>query len=391
MRKIIQLLICTLLIYSNIQAQSFYSAEFLTGVNSTNNLFNYYSDSSDTYATSKLSVNLTPVSFGEINLFTGYTKYNKNNYLSNLNYGAGLTLIPLSDSLPLTLYINMTYQKYSYRDVLTTTSSEFSDRDAGGMISLAYQITDLTNFRLGYSYSLLGYASDSVTDKKSNSLFAGMNFSLFGSNSIDIEGGYSFEKYDYLPEYDSVFHRTYGIDNKNGYLLLENADLKSIYLSLRYSRPISRKTGLSLSFAYKNFSEFQDSALILGSSTGYLSPWLSSYDGNATLIKIKTYSIPYAIINLGFGFWNSSYLKTLESELVYSELLEEYVYTTHTRNGRDRNDDKYRLFMSVAVPIVKSSGRLFEPSLNLDYTDNRSTIENFTYTDFTISLNLNIK
>ncbi len=405
MKKIIFLISILLFVTGSLFGQTFYNAEVTVRASSTDNLFKNSSDSSDNFASTKASLNLYPLHFSEINIFTEYTKYNKNNNLSNLNYGGGLTLMPLSDSSLFSIYMNMNYKGYRYKEdtltTSTTSSTEFSDKNINGVVALGYQLNETTSLRTGFNYSLVGYASDSdfVSDKSLNEIFTGLNLSLFGSNAIDFEAGYSFEKYDYLPEYDSVFNRTYGIDRINAYNRLEESDLNSYYVSLRYSRPLGKKTGFSLSYSYRNFTESKDSALILGSSSGYLSPWVNSYDGNTTLAKFKTYLVPYTIISFGVGYWNSSYLKTLESVSILNPLYDpyyddpsaEFTTTVHTRNAQGRNDDKYRIFMTVSVPIVTSSGRLFEPSLNIDYTDNESTIANYTYSDFSIILSINIR
>lgn len=413
--KIKILLICIIILsVASIQAQSYYNTDFTYSESSTNNLFKNATKVKDKFSSYNATLNLYPIHFVQFNIFSEYNYYGKNSNLTdiintlseyngfdnnsdltNFKYGGGFTLLPLSDSSAFSLFINMNYQEYSYKDALTTNSSEFSDKDVNGIFSLGYQLNEKTNIRSGFNYVLTGYASDSVTDKKSNEIFAGLNFSIFGSNAIDIEGGYTFEKYDYLPEY-KVYENLgglvspYDISPGKGYSFLEEADLNSFYFSFRFSRPLGQKTGIALNYSFREFTDIKDSSIIYGYSTGYLSPAISSYEGNSIQAKIKTYLIPYTILNIGMGYWNSSYLKILETIEIINEF-NEFENMTNTKNAEVREDDKYRIFASLSVPIVTSSGRLFEPSITLDYTDNESSIGNYTYSDFTATFSLNIK
>ncbi len=383
---------CFVLFFGNlVHAQSYYNTDITVTATNTDNLFKNYSNVTDHFSSLKGTINLYRTDIEQLSFFAEYTNYGNNPNLSNIKYGGGITLLPLSDSSEFTLFLNLNYQGYSYKNALTTNSSDFSNENIDGMISLGYQVNEKTNVRIGLNSTLTGYASSSVTDKNLRDIFAGINISLFGSNAFDLEGGYSHEKYDYLPEYHPDFGIHYGVQPRNAYSILEDADLNSFYLSFRYSRPLGNKSGLSLTYSFREFTKSKDSSMIYGYSTGYLSPWIATYAGNSIQAKIKSYLIPLTILNVGFGYWNSSYLKTLESVESFDPFLQEYVYRTNTANGQFRDDDKYQMYLSFSLPIVTSSGRLFEPSLKIDYTDNNSSIANYTFSDFTASISLNIK
>jgi len=383
--KITILLLCLcLLLTTSLFGQSFYTADVSVSGTNTTNLFKNSSDSSDTYVSTKATLNLFALSFAKVNLFSEYTKYNKTSNLSNLNYGFGVTCIPFNDSSKFSAYMNVNVKGYNYKDTLTTLSSDFSDKEIKATMSIGYLINEKTRIRTGLNSNLTGFASDSVANKQPLELFTGINFSLFGANAIDIEAGYTKQKYDFLPIYRPLltFNLPYAIrPADNAYTMLKESDLNSYYLSLRLSRPLGQKTGLSLNYSFREFTKVKDSSTILGSSTGYLSPWTNSYSGNSIQAKIKTFLVPYSIVNIGAGYWNSSFLNTLET----------VNFVTVTSNAEFRYDDKYRVFLTISTPIVTSSGRLLEPSLSLDYTDNKSTNANYTYSDFTISLSFNVK
>ena len=390
MRIIVILLIITAA--ASVSAGSFYNAELNLNGGSTSNLYKNQDDSSDVYSTINGTLNLFPTSFVEFNLLTDYTIYKNNSSLSNLKYGGGFTVLPLKDSSKFTILLTTNYQGYSYKDALTTNSSEFTDKGINGIFSLGYEFYENFHIRTGFNYTQTGYATEEVSDKKTNEIFGGINFSVFGSHAFDIEGGYSFEKYDYLPDVKeqyiiigndtlASFINIYPIDSSNAYSSDIEDDLNSFYLSARYSRPLGNKTGLSITYSYRKFQEIKDSTFILGNSTGYLSPWVKSFEGSSIQAKIKTYMIPQFIITGGFGYWDKSHLRTLES----------YLGVVSTVNAADRADDMHRYFLTIQLPIVTASGRFFEPTLNIEFTNNNSSISNYDYTDFTITTGLNIR
>ncbi len=399
MKKVLLTTITLLVLTGSLLGQSFYNADITINGTYTSNIYKNYLDSTDYFTSTKASLNLYPLAFSEFNFSTEYKRYNKNSSLTNLNYGAGVTILPLNDSSKFSVYMNINYQEYSYEEESTTVaiislrsySSEYADKNINGTLSFGYLLNAKTNIRSGIKYTLTGYTSDSISDKTPVDLFTGINFSFFGKNAIDIEAGYTLEKYDYLPEFSEPFGYYPIRATEDGYAFLEEADLNSYYFSIRYSRPIFDKTGISMSYNFRQFTDLKDSALLFGASTGYLSPWVSSYDGNSVQAILKTYIVPFTIVKIGGGYWNSIYLNTMESETIFDIFLQEEVQIIHTQFSKVRKDDKYRIFATFSTPIATSSGRLLVPSLTFDYTDNKSNIANYTYTDFTVSMGLNLR
>lgn len=389
MKKI--LIFTILFIASTISAGSFYTAEFDINGGSTSNLFKSHEEYSDVYTSLKGSINLYPSDFAEVNINSEYTKYNDFSDLSNMKYGGGLTVIPFNDSSKFKLFISGQYYGYKYKDVLTTNSSEFSDKDANGKVSFGYAFSSNINARTGVYFTSTGFASDSVSDKNFHNIFTGINVTAFGHNSFDIEGGFCFEKYDYVPEYrenyiitpfDTIkFTDIYIINPNEAYAIQKKSDLKSLYISSRLSRPVGNKTGLSLLYAYRGFTETQDSSVVYGYSTGYLSPWLNSYEGSTIQLKLKTYMLPHFILSAGFGYWDKAYLKVIESE----------GGVVSTVSAKFRKDDSRKYFLTIQLPFVTASGNFFEPTLNIEYTNNSSNIHEYEYTDFTVTTKLNIR
>ena len=116
MKKTTLILVVLLLLTSTMYGQSFYNADITLSGTHTNNLFKNSYDSTDYLSSIEGSLNLYPVSSGELNLFTKYTNYQNNSFLSNVNYGIGFTLIPLSDSSKYSIYLNMSHKGFKYKE-----------------------------------------------------------------------------------------------------------------------------------------------------------------------------------------------------------------------------------------------------------------------------------
>lgn len=388
-----KILIILLLLTAQSFAGSFYNIEFNLNSVNTDNLFNDSTNAKDFYSSIRSTANIYPIKNSELNVFAEYTNYGKNPNLSNITYGSGLTFLPLSDSSNFSLLFTGSFQKYSYKEALTTNSTEFVKQDISALAGFGYDVSKSIHLRTGVSWKSTGYASDDVPDKKLTEIFSGLNFTIFGSNSIDIESGYTYEKYNYLPEFkplmfivgtDTIYTdpMIYAINtDEDAYGNQKDADLNAFYFSTRFSRPLGKKTGLSLIYYYRDFNDIKDSTLVLGYSTGYLSPWVSSYDGFSIQGKLKTYLIPKTITTFGYGYWDKNHLRVVER----------HDGIVSTVNTQGRADSMRKLFLTIQFPIVLPSGRFVEPVLNVEFTNNNSTVDVYNYDDFTVSTGLTFR
>ncbi|MFQ5454273.1 MAG: hypothetical protein ACE5D6_08820, partial [Candidatus Zixiibacteriota bacterium] len=112
-------------------------------------------------------------------------------------------------------------------------------------------------------------------------------------------------------------------------------------------------------------------------------------EGEAILLNVKSYLKPLLVISVGFGYWDKAYLKTLERALDMFTRQPSAILSTYF--AKERNDIQRRFYVRFQLPIKSHSGILIEPTLQVDYTNNTSSIVVYDYSDFSISANINIK
>jgi len=351
----------------------------------TGNLLTDSSDQDDSFTMSSASLKLYPLPLAEIRVNAGYTYYGKLYSLSNFLYGADLTLIPTSVTSSFHLYLTAGFQERAYRerdtDVFTT---DFNSSEYSALVSLGYDLTSTKRIRAAISTASTGFNHDEINDRTTYDFLLGINISLPGASSFDLEGGYSTGNLDFLdPE-------TGGIRPDKAYSLLTDGKLKSFYISPRFTRSFGNRTGLSVSFSHRSFVDTPP-AVIYGYSTGLLSPWSSVYEGNALKINIKTFLIPRVILTAGFGLWEKTYLNTLEQKEVSSPFGPGTNLVISTIFAESRQDDQTRLVLAARMPLTSGSSWFLEPFLQIEYTNNSSSIVVYDYSATSATTGINIR
>jgi len=364
---------------------------------STSNLFGDSTAQDDTYTTASLDLKVYPLSFARVNLAGGYTYYGNFFNLSNLVYGGGLTLIPTSDSSRFSLYLNGNYRDREYRepdnDSLSLNANEFAGSEYEATVAVGYKLTPTAEMRTGVSITSVGYDLEGVIDRRRYDLTAGANVTLPGGFSVDLEGGYSGGKYQHIDPVvvvggDTLPRRQ--ILPGDQYTVLLEEDLRSIYISPRVSGPLGWKTAFSLTLSHRQFLEHNEADIIYGYSTGYLSPWLTEFAGEAAVVRVKTYLIPRLIVTLTTGYWQREHLQTVESEWLLDRFGRPY-RTVNLLYAQKRADWRRRLNVRVQWPLVMKPGLIVEPSLEVDYTDNNSTVRVYDHSNFSLTGGLTVR
>lgn len=366
---------------------------------STGNLFSDSTSKKDTYSSSSAELNWYPRSFARVNLAAEYTYYGNYFNLSNIVYGGGLTVIPLPDSSRFSTYLEGNLKKREFRDSGADSTffnaNEITGDEYDGMVGAGYQLNSCLQLRTGLSFKSSQYSIDGVLDRERADITVGANASLFGSLVIDLEMGYSTGKYQFvnpmklvpgIPEFgvpDTTVPRR-AINTGEQYSILLIDRLNSFYISPRISRLLGKKTGLGLTYSRRIFLDREEDAVIYGYSTGYLSPWLGEYAGQAVILRIKTFLVPGLITSISAGFWEREHLSTVERELRLNGLgqLEPVVNLLY---ARERNDWRRRADIKIQMPLRIGKAVTLEPSLQADYNDNNSTVAVYDYDDFTLS------
>lgn len=308
--------------------------------------------------------------------------------ISNSLYGFRASWIPFKVENKTNLYFNTSFDRILYKK----ETEEYDNSILGFSASIGYKYRPTIHLRAGTKITSTNYLNEDSVDGNNiqYELFTGINFSLPGSNSLDIEGGFGITSYRFIdaikyPDYpDNPYMAGDSLPNQ----IDEEGKFQLLYVSPRLSRPIGSKTGISLTYSYKHFLNIED-AVVLGYSTSFLSPWSSFYDGSSIILRIKTYLIPKMVISAGTGYWDKKYLRTIGIIMVHQ--FEDF-YLPGFSPPKDtpfRKDWLTRVYIDAKRPF-NIYGILIEPSVSIDYKKNRSTSNTYNYLSTTFSFGLSL-
>lgn len=392
--KRLTLLVLIGLLAGTAQAIDFARMEVNLSGGHSDNVLTDSSQARDFYSTYEVKLNLYPSSKLEVGLNGDYNYYSNKLYLNNTDYGAQISFLPLNKNSKVGLLTNLKYNNRNYRENNNDiTNDNFNTTEYDALMGADYLVSETFRVRSVLSYHESDFNRDEVANKNNFLLSGGFNLSLFNSNSLDLETGLSLGNLYYLPEFtthplfpDMVL--PYSVSRDEQYSLLEKGDLNYFYYSLRFSRPLGLKSGISFTFSVKNMYDLPAQALVYGYSTGYISPWNSIYDGYTIQTSIKTYLLPGFIINFGGGYWDKDYLRTLE--LGYDEMLGQHKLQPTTVDAADRAENQRKIFLKIEMPLIVQNN-LIEPFINFDYTNNNSTIIVYDYDNLNFIFGVSIK
>jgi hypothetical protein len=336
----------------------------------TDNLFLDSTDMLDRHVLNTLTVKYYPVSWIEASVYGELANYGELPSLSNRLGRVSITALPLGYESRASLTINGSFDGRRYH----TDFSNYDNDNFNATVSFGYRLMPTLSARVGVLRQTSAYLASEEGDKESFDFFAGINATPFGRNSVDFEAGYGFA--DCLSIDTSKLF--------NGFLgnpdypdsALGPATLRSYYFSPRYSRPIGEKTGLSITFVYRAFSEADDIS-VFAPSNELLSPWTSVWQGTSTAATVKTYLLKDFTISAGVGYWNKAFLSTGK------------LWRPGLKISRD--DEQRKVFLQIIRPITAWRDATLQPRVRLDYTDNKSTSKLYRYSGFTIETGISLK
>jgi len=343
--------------------------------------------------------------------------------IGNSLFGFGATWIPTKSENKTNLFFSLNYDRVSYKesnvDVVKSADSilyqdtykfidniiykdenvkAFDNAIITFKASIGYKYKPTIHLRAGTKFTNNNYLEEESTDADNlqYELFAGANFSLPGSNSLDIESGFG------MTSLKAITIDAFPVEPKVGDILpsdyLDDDNIQNLYISPRLSRSIGKKTGVSITFTYRNFTNV-DNSVILDYSTSFLSPWSSFYDGTSTVLNLKSYIVPTMVITAGAGYWDKTFLKAIE---IYSDSTAEIDPRSGDTLGFNKIDmytepseSKYRfewltsLYVDLKRPIIFREF-LIEPSFSVVYKKNSSTSDSYDYSSTTFSFGLSL-
>jgi hypothetical protein len=361
-------------------------AEFQQSYGYTDNLYVDTSYFESSYEISKLSLKYYPLPYLETKFQGDYTYYFQFIDLSNFSGTADFTLLPLKDDSKFLLYLNGGYTGRSYHKNL----SDFNAGDFKFNLGLGYDPAPRIQLRTGFSYKNTNYNESEAPDEdevsdtydisrdtKSWEIFAGINFSIFGSNTLDLETGFEKMDLEYVSRpYDTIVSdldtTIVPKDSLNPYKnppVAGNYD--AFYLSARYSRPLGNKFGFNIVYTYRKFFDIENMVLPRLPNE-FLSPWVAFYEGESIAMNLKTFIIPHFTLNTGIGYWNKDFFITEVG--VYSWNLDKNYWQI-----KDRKDEQYKFYIGIKRTFNFKTGISIDASLQFDYTENESTNRRYYY------------
>jgi hypothetical protein len=351
--------------------------EFGTKAVYTSNLKSDASSTSDVYITNNTSINLYPFPFAELNINGMHKAHRDTVRYDNRTGGVGLTVVPTRPESPLALYANVLFNGSRFgKGLQSFNSNTFSVRTAAG-----YWIGESVRLRLGLFYQDNAYIQSDEMDRVSYEVYSGVNFTFLGANALDIEAGFADAKYSYIspdglllpPEDPDI------IDKDLYYVTFSEGHLESFYISPRFSRPIGPRSGMSVTFTYKEFPDLEE-GVVYSASTSNLSPWTEAWQGRSVTACFKTYLIPHTSLSAEVGYSNRSFLRIHDDP-------DQVSYKRDTA----RHDEQTTFNVEIRRPVANLLGFSGEPSLSIDWTNNSSTKTLYDYHSFSITLGFKLR
>jgi len=373
--SIVVLCLAMFSISADARLRDFLETEFQTSGGYTDNLLADSSNVEDSYGMARLSARVYPLPIVEVELNGDYTNYGNYVDLTNKSGGVGVTIIPLDDDTPLSVYLNGNINTRGYRENYEPFNTQIID----GIASLGYMLSPTMQIRAGFAYKSTSYLNMETIDNTNYEIFGGINSSFFGKNSIDLEIGYAFMDLTYWKEdvWDGpdFTGARYVIPYEESKYPSTEGQLKALYISPRYSRQICDNLAVVLTYSYRKFNDLGKIA-VAGVSTQSLSPWSSVYEGESASLILKSFCLPNFILESGIGYWKKDFLNSNEYRNV--PLLAKYIILS-------RHDEQNKSYISIKRPIVFKSGLYMEPAVTLNYSKNNSTNEQYDYSNLSIS------
>ncbi|MCK5127111.1 MAG: hypothetical protein KAR42_12730 [candidate division Zixibacteria bacterium] len=379
----------SLLVFMSDTSYAKFGFNFGTSTTSSDNMFNDSNKVYDIFSTTSASVDIYPLTSLKISFSGEQTYYRETIGLGNVMGDLSLTFIPTKPQSKLSLYFSGSINGRTYHNEFSSIDNNYGQ--LSGVIG--YQLRPNLNIRGGVDYKATVYVNSDDDYKRDLDFFAGANYSFLGNNVLDMEFGYSMTNYTYKDRnLDSVQHW----DNPDVYIPADilwlfripdtKENLQLLFMSYRLSRTIGSKTGLNVTYTSRIYQNYKG-GFLWGASTGFLSPWTAVWDGQTVSFNLKSYIIPKLIIKTGIGYWDKSYLITSDKY----DGSDTRTYADAKSEDFARNDFVTKIYFGLQWPIAFSSGFFMEPTLNIEYTKNRSNKPLYYFDNFSITAGVSFR
>ncbi|MFH2035146.1 MAG: hypothetical protein ABIJ45_01985 [Candidatus Zixiibacteriota bacterium] len=368
-----------------------YEYQFAQGY--TDNLFMDNSKTEDYNTGNKLLLTYYPTNNIKIELQGYHTYYSKIYGLSNFAGSIDFTYLPLRKESPFSILLNAKLKPTVYNQ----EKDEFNNNSMEFTIAGNFQADSVCQLRAGFSATANIYTNDNEagyntvsreflypSDHNIYKMYLGSNSQLGRNSSLDLEFGMVAMNLTYVfnpgnnpdipfRDYLSVYYDT-----------MEESHLLAYYISPRFSKLLGKKTGISVTYTFRDFAFIKD-VVLPGISTGFLSPWANVYGGGALILSVKSFVVPNFILSAGVGYFGKLYIPS-EKNRVTDDVGIDIRYVIYQRHDRQT-----KTYLSIKRPIPFKSGLFMEPALQINYNENKSNDPLYEYTAFSLTFGLTIR
>lgn len=289
-------------------------------------------------------------------LFSGsYSYYMDNRDLSNLSGRISLSYMPTDEFQSLSLLL----QTGLYGKYYGTLFEIYNQNGIEGNALFQYGLSNTLRLKSSSYVSYISYPNSYGVSDLYYGVSGGFNWTFLKTNALD------FETYLYRRSYTEKELRRHG-ESRDDFDFLE--------YNLRYSRPLSKAIGLSLSTLYrdlKNNTEFN----ISGYTIDNLSPWASLWDGYIFTANLKSYLPKQYTLELSASYNDKEYVKNID-----------YTDSTISNTETYLRTDQNRSVELKLYKTILTEKSIITPTLQLLYINNSSNMS--YYGSETISVNL---
>jgi hypothetical protein len=238
---------------------------------------------------------------------------------------------------------------------------------------MSYNVRPGVIFRSGASLGSSSYPNSPSGDSDALGIFAGLNFTPFGSNSLNLEAGYS------LQSYVTGLDSSWVVNGRKQNLSIEGekSEFQVANLSARYSRPLGVRTGLSAYYSQRYFAKDVES-IVYGFTVNYLSQWFDLWDGWSVGTNLKNFPGKNLILEVGGSYTYKNYVPNLD-------VIGDTVYVLY------RDDKRSVGYVRIQRPISLANGKLIRPTVQVSYVDNQSDFVQYNYSYFDIAAGITFK
>lgn len=237
---------------------------------------------------------------------------------------------------------------------------QFDRLDVGTTLGITRRWSPKFSTRSVIALNSIRYHNAASGNRISIEAIIGANVMLSNRNTIDITFSGGTHSYRFL---DRNFLLIDPIDPSRS---LTSGFAGFLATSLRWSRPISDRTGVALTLRGEKLVGTQD-RLLFGASTGYLTPWNDLIDRGESSIQLKSYAIPRVVSILYFSGERRWFHAAVENSDVRPII------------GSRRQDDRLYVNLLFKIPLQITKSLFGRLTLTSSYSNTNSTLNRYNF------------